>query len=172
MFNPLGSLGLKLIGGLLVAILIAGLWARGNHYRADRDHWHEAFDTQRTNYIAAQDAAKARAEAQRIATENRYAELARKADAEKNDALRAAAARFARLRSKAACGPARNPATAAPADTPGDHPEPGADTVVLLTRPEYDQFVENTLRLEAVRRWGESLVQEKLAIPEVGFGPE
>lgn len=50
--------------------------------------------------------------------------------------------------------------------TPGDGPR----YAVVLTKPEYEAFVANTLRLERVRRWGDGLIMEKLALPEAEFG--
>lgn len=119
----------------------------------------------------------AQAEAERLAvaakakTEARYAELAKDADNAKLETLRAASDRFAISRRRfvrpeqPATAVSTTGATAAPAesDPAPDRDGPGAETV-LLTRPEYDQFVSNTLRLEAVRRWGETLVAEGLAV--------
>lgn len=159
--------------GLLAALALGLLWLRGNHYRDDRDAWQSAFTAQKAATLAAQSEAKAKAEAQVIATENRYAVLARKADHVSQDLrdLRAGADRFAAAR---VWPPAAEHAPGGPgAPAPGG-PAPGSDRsggdAVVLTRPEYDQFVANTLRLERVRRWGETLITAKLAMPEVEFG--
>jgi hypothetical protein len=69
--------------------------------------------------------------------------------------------RFDKVCSSAASGPAQdNPA-------PVDH-GPGPEAIVLERR-DYDILIENTARLEAVHQWGDTMVKEGLAIPEVGF---
>ncbi|CDO34765.1 hypothetical protein [Novosphingobium sp. KN65.2] len=42
--------------------------------------------------------------------------------------------------------------------------------VVVLTRPEYEEAVANSIRLERVRQWGQSLITEGLAVPVAEFG--
>lgn len=162
--------------GLIVAMALGLLWLRGDHYQRDRDAWRSAYKAQQQATIAVAAEARAKAEAQRIATENRDAQLARKADHETQDIrnLRGAADRFAadrRLRPQEA-----GPAPGGPGAPAQGDPAPGGDrsgaTAVVLTRPEYEQFVANTLRLEQVRRWGEALILDGLAIPEVQFGAQ
>lgn len=160
----------------VLALALAFAWVRGNHYRADRDHWKAAFTAQRAAYEAAEQAAASKAIAARAAAENQSAELARKADhAETIVAdLRAGADRFAaahRMRPAPACSASSGAATPAPDGPAPDRDGPGSDAVVL-TRPEYDQFVANSIRLEQVRQWGESLIQAGSAIPEIEFGKE
>lgn len=124
--------------------------------------------------LAAQTVAAEKAETQRVATENKTAELARRADyAERElDTMRDAADRFRRTRSvRTFAGASCGPAAAAPLGAPEDSDGQGADGVVL-TRNEWEQYVATTLRLERVRRWGESLVQAGLAVPEVEFSKE
>lgn len=72
------------------------------------------------------------------------------------------------------CTPARPATSTSPAETdtapeggdgPGVPPE-----YIAVSRNDFDILVENSLRLEAVKRWGDKMVQDKLAIPEVEFG--
>lgn len=157
----------------VIALALACAWLRGNHYQHDRDAWKSAFTTQKSAYVAAEAAASAKAIAAKIRTENQSAELARKADHAETivDDLRAAADRLAtrRVRPAATCGAPSGAASPAPAGPSPDRDGLGADAVVL-TRPEYDELVSNSLRLERVRRWGESLIAAKLAVPEMEFG--
>lgn len=131
-------------------------------------------------YRAAQAEAQRLAEEAKAKTEAKFADLARKADNAENETagLRAAAGRFAAARSlsgackPAAAGGASGQAPAVPEGGPAPYRDgPGADAVVL-TRPEYDQLVENSLRLDRVRQWGESLIKADLALPEPAFGKE
>lgn len=130
--------------------------------------------------IAAQATAKAEQERVNDENEQRQAELARRADnaeleagelRRKVDGLRAASDRFANARGmrglcEGAPGRSGAPAQGDPAD---DRDGPGADLVVL-TRPEYEEAVANSIRLERVRQWGQSLITEGLAIPVAEFG--
>lgn len=175
-FNPFSALTAKIFGGasvlLLIALALTYSWGSAGWRTADA--YKTAHRLQKEAYVSAQAAARDKALAQTIRTENRYAELARKADHAENqlDTLRDAAARFAAsriVRTEAAGRAPGGPAAPAQTDPSPDRDGPGADAVVL-TRPEYDQFVRNSLRLERVRRWGEALTAEKLAIPEADFG--
>ncbi len=184
-FNPFSALASKVYAGLAVASLtfaavqtvrIEGLrlWPLSiEGYAAANARL--AGDIERIK--DAQDEALAKAVAARNAAENQSAELARKADQDDKtiDDLRAGAARFAaarayRLRPEAAGGPASGAAAPAESGPAPDRDGPGADAVVL-TRPEYDELVSNSLRLERVRQWGESLITRGLAVPEVDFVP-
>lgn len=174
--NPFSALAAKIYGGLAVVLILAcaGLWMRGNYYAADRDAWKSAASAQKSAVAATQAAAKAKAIAASIATENRYAELARRADnAEATVAdLRTAADRFAAARGlcSSISGDASGRAGGSSENGPSPYRDgPGADAVVL-TRPEFDDFVSNSLRLERVRQWGQSLILDGLAIPEADFG--
>lgn len=186
LFNPFSSvlpIRTRIFAGAGLALLLAcvALALRGNHYRADRDAWRAAHHAQKAAMIAAQQVAATKAETQRLATENRYAQLARRADDDEKSArtasVRAAADRFAaarQLRPEAACrlsGPA--PAAAAHRIAP-DRDRSGADAVddarndansrVVLTRDEYAMLEANTFRLERVRQWGQSLIDDGLAV--------
>lgn len=171
----------KILGGstflLVIALGLTFAWGKSGWSLAEtRDVQMKA---QKATFVAMIREAAFKAEAARLATENKYAQLARSADNAnaENDRLRSAAGRFAdarRVRSGLACRPpggAAAPAEDRPApDRDGPGRDPVGDGAVVLTRPEYDQFVANTLRLERVRLWGESLIRQDLAIPEVEFG--
>lgn len=165
---------------VLLALLITGLWQRGNHYRNARDQWRNTANAQVEAVRNASAAAAIQAEAARVETERRSAAHARKADHEETpaiDDLRNAADRFAaanRLRpqtNRSVSGNATAPATNSPAansDRPGDNSlARGTDgDVVLVPRQRYDEFVDNTLRLKRVRNWGEGLIVDGLAVKE------
>ncbi len=174
LFSPLTS---KIFGGaslaLLIALALTFAWGKAG-WRSSASY-ELALDVQKKAMVAAQAAAQARAVTAKIAAENESAELARKADNADDQVaeLRAAAVRFRDARSVrwargAGCSPGGAAAPSPVGPTP-DRDGPGADAVVL-TRPEYDQYVENTLRLEKVRLWGEDNIAAKRAIPEVLFG--
>ena len=171
--QPPAALVAKVLGGLSLGLALAlaftVIWGRAGWRTAES--YQLAHRLQKEAYQSAQAAARNKALAQRIRTENRYAELSRQADYAENQVadLRAAADRFGRLRAGAARGaPGRSPATA-PGYPAQDRDRPGTDAVVL-TKPEYEILVENTLRLERVKRWGDALIMEKLALPEAAFG--
>lgn len=159
--------------GLLVIALIAA-WLRGNHYRDNRNEWRDVAQLQRKAVTAAEKAAAARAEAARIETENRYAEQARKADREEPAPVadqRAAADRYADahagVRAPVHCGPSGGPATTTANGAAPDRDGPSADALagyVTIPRAKYDQFRDNTLRLERVRIWGDGLIADGLAV--------
>lgn len=148
-----------------------------------KQHAIEQRDDARATIAEMTAAQKVAAERQRqVNNENeaRQADLARRADnaeleagelRRKIDGLRFAADRFAASRRVLSlCGsPSSSPGSASQGDPAGDRNGPGADAV-LLTKPEYDEFVANTLRLERVRQWADSLVTEGLAIPVAEFG--
>lgn len=162
----------SLVAALAIALVVA--WLRGNHYRDSRDEWRNVAGMEKQAVTAAEQAATAKAEAARIATENRYAELARKADREEPAPVadqRAAADRYADahagVRAPVHCGPSGGPTTAATNGTALDRDGPGTDALagyVTIPREKYDQFRDNTLRLDRVRIWGESLIADGLAI--------
>ena len=160
-------------GILVLALGLSVAWGKAGWRNAHQ--WKSAYQAQEAATRAVSEAAKAKAERARIETENRYALLAAKADADSAalDRLRSASRSFAMSRSlRAYCGnaPGGTPAPGQGGPAPSDT-GPGADAVVV-TRPEYEQFVANSIRLEQVRQWGESLVREGLAVPEVEFAPE
>lgn len=164
----------------IVLLVVAALWWRGNHYRDARDLWRNNAKTQAEATSAASATAAQRAEAARLETERRYAAHARKADHEEQPALadlRASAARYAdahRLRTESACGLPGSPATSAEASPAPDRDRPGADPLaqygmaetVAVPLSRYNELVDNTLRLERVRVWGEGLIADGLAIPD------
>lgn len=155
---------------LAIALALTFVWGKAGWRSADS--WQLAHKAQKAAYVAAAQAATAKAIAARLRTETQYAELARKADHAEIPDLRAAADRFAatrRVRAEATCGASSGPAATAPAGPAPDRDRAGADAVVL-TRPEYDDLVSNSIRLERVRQWGETLIAAELAVPEVEFG--
>lgn len=159
LFSPIfakvfGALSIALALGLTVQTL------RANHFHADRDRWHAAFDAQKAAYEAAQQEATAKAIAAKLATEARYRAEAEKTDNEYQTALaraqRASDAYAARMRAKASGGaPGRTPSPA-PRDGPESPDRPCADAVVV-TRDDFDILVENSVRLEAAHEWAKTL---------------
>lgn len=185
-FNPFARLSqaaVSIVASIAIILALVGAAAFAiQSARIDGFLWFEGFKpalaAREKTITALKDASAAagkKAEAQRITTENRYAQAARRADnAENQNAnLRDAADRFAAARSLrgVSAGASCGPAAPAPGDPAGDRDGPGDDAVVL-TRPEYDQFVANTLRLEDVRQWGEALITDSLALPAAEFGEE
>ena len=176
--QPPAALVAKVLGGLSLGLALAlaftVIWGRAGWRTAES--YQLAHRLQKEAYQSAQAAARNKALAQRIRTENRYAELSRQADYAENQVadLRAAADRFGRLRAQAARGAPGGTLAAAPGNPAQDRDRPGENALaspgILLTKPEYDELVANTLRLERVRRWGETLIQGGLALPEVEFG--
>lgn len=158
-----------LVWGAIQTVRIEGLWFVDGFKQAVADR-----DDKLAKIVTAQAVAVQKAEAARVATHNAYLAVARSADNEPAtiERLRSAADRFAdarRLRPQALCRPAGG-ANAPGQDDPAPNRDgPGVDAVVL-TRPEYDDFVSNSLRLERVRQWGDALINQGLAAPEVEFG--
>lgn len=169
----------KLAGGLILALALAcgGLWLWGRAGHAAADRWEAKAIAERDNHrvtkanvrVAQEQAAKA-ARAARLATEEQYRQLAERANHAEDDlaAARAAAARYAdahRLpigpggatgRAPGSTGAAGEADAAARGDGSGAY-------AVVIERSAFDQFVSNTLRLEQVRRWGQSLIDAELA---------
>ena len=56
--------------------------------------------------------------------------------------------------------------TSGQGDTPADDNPAGADAIVV-SRNDFDIFVENSVRLQQIHEWGESLQAKGLAIPAV-----
>lgn len=166
----------KLFGGASIVLLLAcaALWVRGNHYQHDRDSWKSAFAAQKKATIAVAAAAKAKAIAQRIRTENTYAEAARRADNanRKADEFRAAAQRYARIMRAKAAGNGTGGAGTAGEDSPapGDNGPGESPGFLYIRQDQFDILVENTDRLIRAHDWGQDLIDRKLAIPEVEFG--
>lgn len=164
--RPLAYVG----GVLLVALLCGALWLRGNHYRGQRDEARATIAEMKTAQVLAT-AAQIELHKQ-VQAQSR--EIARAKD-EATQALADARARAARYADAHVVrfrpSPTRK-ANPAGADGPAeDHNGPGADAeMVAVTRPEFDILVENSLRLKRVQEWGDELIEQKLAIPEVEFG--
>lgn len=150
---------------------------------AANDGWAKeqvARQTDREAYAAAQVEAQRLAAEAKAKTEAQYADLARRADNAENETagLRSTAGRFAAARSlsgackPAAAGGASSQAPAAPEGGPSPDRDGPRAYAVVLTRPEYDQLIDNSIRLDRVRQWGESLIKADLALPEPAFGKE
>jgi len=177
---PFSAVTAKVFAGIALALviicLILLLWGRAGYAAADR--FEALAKAEKANHIAtkanfrqAQKSAAAIATALRLAHEQKSILLAERADHEKQDTIadRAAAARFAAARRvqdisrtdpRSAAGIA---GAAGQADT-ASHPDgPGADAVAL-TRAEFDALVENTLRLDRLHQWGQTLIDQGLAI--------
>jgi len=158
----------KLIGiGLVLAILIG----RGDYYRIDRNHWRTVAGVLRIDLDSiksAQAAATMIAEAKKREEQAQFSELAERADnAERQiSGLRAAADRYAnanRVRSKAAGGASGRTSGASAGEAAQSGDGPGGDASVVISRPDFDQLVENTARLKRVHDWGEELKVKGLA---------
>ena len=171
--------GLVLSAVLALVCLSLWLWGRAGHASADR--WEAKALAERDNHRAtkanvraAQDAAAVASRNARLATEAQFRQLAERADHAEQDlaAARAAADRFADARRvQVGIGSAAGDTPGNPGASGQDRPAqggdgPGADPVVL-TRAEFDQLAGNTLRLEQVRRWGQSLMDAGLAEAQI-----
>lgn len=171
----------KAAGGIILALALAcaGLWLWGRAGHAAADRWEAKAIAERDNHratkanvLTAQAKAADAARAARLSTEDHYRRLSERADHAEEDLAdtRAAAARYADAHrlpvgpGGAAGSPASHARATGQADLAARGDGPGADAVVL-GRSEFDQFVSNTLRLERVRRWGQSLITEGLAVP-------
>lgn len=151
--------------GLIAAIALALLWARGTHYRNDRDAWKSAFAAQKAAMVAAQQEAQAKAIAAKLATENKYAQIAQEADNDRQDVLRALAADYSRRMRTKAVADTRG-GTVAPGEgntAPRDNGSGEAAEYVAVRPDDYDTLIENTLRLKQAHEWGERLIAEGLA---------
>jgi len=154
--------------------LSAWLWRGKGNALDERDAARAETAALVVTYRKAQAEAEAAQIAANIATEAHTARLARKADNDLqnalNDAHRLRDAYADRMRITAACRPARvaNPgpenSPAPDRDGPGESPD-----MVAVTREDFDTLTDNTIRLEAVHDWGQSLIKDKLALPEVAF---
>lgn len=117
---------------------------------------------------AASKEARAKQIALNQAVQAKYETLAEKADhahaIELADARSRAAAYASRNGVRSYCQSSAGQASSAPEGpvAPRDN-GPGADAVIL-NRDDFDQLVENTLRLKAAHEWGESLVKDGVAV--------
>lgn len=156
----------------LMALACGLLWMRGSHYRDDRDRWHSAFTAQKAAYVAAQEAATAKAIAAKLAAEARYRDQAEKIDVAYREALddaRGASERYARshsVRAESVAGPRSGSTTPADNRHPKEPSRSGPDAVVV-GRDDFDILVENSVRLEAAHQWAKTLNQP---LPDPAFG--
>ena len=164
---------------LIVAIVAVAVWGWLGHRSAAK--WHRVADSteiarkaDRREYQAAQKEAEAAQIAANLTTEAATARKARKADNDYqtalNDARGLAGDYASRMRVTAACRPARVASAAAEDGAPprGYGTSDGPD-MVAVTRDDFTTLTDNTIRLQAVHDWGDALVKDGLALPEVGF---
>ena len=168
-FDPITLLRSRWLHYGLLALACAVLWLRGNVWegRAER---HEAaydqlvVDTKQVSERAAILAAEAKQQ-----TEDRYAELARRADARRDDlqGLHVRAGHYAdNHRVQAGCVGASGQAAATPgvdAATGGDGPGSAAE-LVAIPKSDFDLIGGYVERLTRVRDWGQSLRDEGFAV--------
>jgi hypothetical protein len=157
----------------LLALACALLWVRGSHYRDDRDQWKLAFNNQKAAYVAAQEAAKAKAIAAKLAVEAAYSAKAKEADHVYQTALdrakRASDAYVARMRTQGARGASGGTAAPAQSDGPESPDRPGSDAeLVAVTRDDLEIMVENSVRLKAAHDWATTLNVGRA--PDPAFG--
>jgi len=177
---PFSAVTAKVFAGIAIALLILCLilllWGRAGYASADR--FEALAKAEKANHIAtkanfrqAQESAAAMATALRQAREQKSILLAERADHDQEDTIadRAAAGRFADARRVQDGGRADPRSSTGNAGAAGEtdlaaHPDrPGTDSVAL-TRAEFDALVDNTLRLDRLHQWGQSLIDEGLAV--------
>lgn len=154
----------------VLALCVACAWQAAGKHRLASDN--KALATriiaQKAEFVAASEAAKAKAEAQRIATENRYRTLAQETDHEAQTALvdaRSRANTYARrMSAKTLCVPSSGSTTPADGGGPKGGDRSGADAVIL-SRHDFDVMVENSVRLKAVHDWALTLNVEPIPSP-------
>ena len=164
---------------LIVALVAVAVWGWLGHRSAAK--WHRVADSteiarkaDRREYHAAQKEAEAAQIAANLATEDHYGAIAEEADnayqTALNDARGLAGAYASRMRVTAACRPARVAGAAAEDGAPEDRDgTSGGPDMVAVSREDFTTLTDNTIRLQAVHDWGQSLVKDGLALPEVGF---
>lgn len=161
----------------LLALACVLLWLRGNAWERTSGSWETAYTNQKAAYESAQSAARDKLLAQKLRLENDYARSARSAkDPEHDRRMDGAASAYARTH-RLRPEEARRLSGGTPASGEGGTPEGGdrpgeAPEMVAVTRNEFDDFVSAVKRLDEVKRWGDSLILQGLAIPEVEFGKE
>lgn len=172
-----GFLKSRLGIGLIAAIALALLWARGTHYKNDRDAWKSAFAAQKAAMVAVQQQAQAKQAASDLATINTQTEYNRQLEAS-HAALEAArhdaVSQFVagrRVRAEAlgdtSSGTAQAGVLADPT-TPADRRAYG-DFVAI--KPEEAEAISRTEMQNRERGdFLRGLVDQGLAIPDVGFG--
>lgn len=177
-FNPFSALTSKIFAGtslaLLLALAFAFMWGKAGW--RDAASYKLAAETLKKSYVAAQAAAEAEQKAYYASISARVSDKARIADHEnqiKQDRARIASDSYAlRMRINALCVPGQT-SVGAEDRPPEDRDGPGAKTeYVAVTKNDFDLMVANSVRLEEVRRWGDSLIADGLAIPDTAFGAE
>lgn len=152
----------------LVALLClsAWLWRGKEHALAERDEARAEIIAQADKFKAAQEAARAQALAEREALTATYKELADAADLRLAKAKGSAAAYAAthRVRFGKDCGGATQP-SGLPSPSPDDNGPGDAADMVAISREDFDKLTDAALRAAANNAWGQSLVNEGLAVP-------
>lgn len=173
LFSPLIA---KILAGVSAVLLLAVVvqTMRANYFHADRDQWRTNYRVQKKAYNAAAAAANAQQKALYASISARQNEKARLADESNRNAQERARSVIAgyseRMRLDRVCASkALAPSQGQPAqdrDGQGDAAE-----YVAVTRNDFEIMVANSVRLEEVRRWGESLILDGLAepIPDPAF---
>jgi hypothetical protein len=162
----------KIFGGLSVVLLLAvgvQTW-RADHYRDQRDKARATVAQMKAAQVlatAAQNELNRKIQAQSREIARAHDETTQALADARVRAARYAAAHVVRFRAS----PTGQADSARADGSSPDHNRPGADAeMVALARNEFDQLVENSLRLKRVQEWGDELILKKLAIPEVEFG--
>lgn len=159
----------------VLALLCVGLLVRGNYYHADRNQWRDNYRVQKKAYNAASAAAEAQQKALYASISARQNDKARSADESNRiaqDRARSAVAGYSeRMRLDRVCARQANPSSqTGPAQ---DRDGQGAATeFVAVTKNDFELMVANSVRLEEVRKWGDSLIADGLAepLPDPAFG--
>ena len=164
---------------LIVALVAVAVWGWLGHRSAAK--WHRVADSteiarkaDRREYQAAQKEAEAAQIAANLATEARYSAIAKETNHDYQialgDAQRRASDYISRMRIKTLDRSPRAAFTAATDNGPGVPSDPAANSELVAVKPDDINActVDHEYALGAYK-WGQSLVKDGLALPEVGF---
>ncbi len=174
-FNPFGPLVAKIAAGVSLVLLIAcvGLLFWGKAGWRDAASYKVANATMKKAYSAAQAAAEAEQKAYYASISARLSDKARFADESNRiaqDRARPAVSGYVeRMRLAPGCAPRQ--AGSGAQDRPAEHRDGqgGEAEYVAVSRNDFELMVSHSVRLEEVRKWGESLISEGLAVPDPAF---
>lgn len=153
----------------LLALVCAALWVRGEFWQGRAERHEAAYNQLVVDTQQASERASILALEAKQKTEDRYAELARQADAERRDfqELRARADRYARanrvLQDAGGSPGATSPTAGAGVAQSGDGPGTAAE-LVAIPRSDFDLIGVYVERLTRVRDWSQSLQAEGFAV--------
>lgn len=156
---------------LYIGLLILALGvqtARFNNARAEAENFKLAYTTLKTATFAAQKAAEANQIALNIATQGRQKAIAElKANDYRNaqDRARIAFNHYSeRMQLPPGCTPSQS--DTAPADDPArDSDKPGPQTeYVAVAKDDLEIMIENSVRMQQVKAWGDALIADGLAV--------